>query len=97
MNDEDPIAGRGYEMAELFAHAPTEFELRPWKLSWDAPCWLDANIVLGPRSESSREHFVFNLTMPHKIDAEQRHLELIAQTIQKHTGTSIRRKTNTID
>jgi hypothetical protein len=69
VNDGDPIAGRGYEVAEVFSHAPAEFEMKPWKLSWDSPCWLDADIILVPRSEAARQHFLFNLRLPHKVDA----------------------------
>src|SRR5256885_2186754 len=69
MDDLDPIAGSGYEMAEVFAHAPDEFELTPWGLSWDSPCWVNVDIILRPRSLATQEKFILNLRMPHHVDA----------------------------
>lgn len=56
-------------LGEVFTHAPTEFELLPGKLSWDAPCWLQADIILSPRTGTARAKFFLNLKMPHQWDA----------------------------
>jgi len=69
MDELDPIAERGYEMAEVFAFAPAEFEMKPWKMSWESPCWVIADVILFPRTAAAREKFFLNLSMPHKVDA----------------------------
>jgi hypothetical protein len=56
-------------MAEVFAYAPADFELKPSKLFWDSPCWLNADLVLCPTTEATRQKFWLNLSMPHRVDA----------------------------
>jgi hypothetical protein len=59
-------------MSEVFAHAPAEYEIKPWKLTWEPPCWIHADIILSPQTADTREKFLLNLNMPHKIDAYAR-------------------------
>lgn len=66
MNSLDLTGEQELSMSEVFAHSPTEFELLPGKLSWASPCWLDVDIILGPRSEATRAKFFLNLKMPHQ-------------------------------
>lgn len=69
MDDWDPIARHRCEMAEVFAHAPTEFEITPWNLVWESPCWVCADINLRPNTPATRDKFFASLSMPHKVDA----------------------------
>jgi len=59
----------GPELSELFAHSPSEFDLVAGELSWESPCWLDADIILKPRSEAARAKFLSGLRMAHHWDA----------------------------
>ena len=70
--ESDPVAGSSFEMSEVFAHAPSEFEIKPWKLTWEQPCRIHADIILSPKTSDTREKFLLNLNMPHKIDAYAR-------------------------
>jgi len=56
-------------MAEVFAFPPSDFEMKPWRLSWESPCWVTASIILRPLTAAAREKFFPNLSMPHKVDA----------------------------
>ena len=68
MDPFDLLAGRSFEMAEVFAFPPTDFDLMP-SVFWEPTCWLNANLVLCPKTEATREKFWINLSMPHKVDA----------------------------
>jgi hypothetical protein len=70
--ESDPVAGSRFEMTEVFAHAPAEYEIKPWKLTWKQPCWIHADIILSPQTAATREKFLLNLNMPHRIDAYAR-------------------------
>ena len=69
MDDWDPIVRYQYEAADVFAHAPAEFELTPWKLGLGDPCWVHADIILAPRTPATREKFFAKLSLPHRWDA----------------------------
>src|ERR1039457_52911 len=69
MDDWDPIARYQYEANTVFAHAPAEFKLTPWKLSWEDPCWVHADILLAPQTPATRKEFFASLSVPHRWDA----------------------------
>lgn len=70
--EQDPIDRFKIDEAELFAHAPVEFEVRPMKLSWEDPCWICADISLCPRTPALREKFILNMKLSHRLDAYAR-------------------------
>jgi hypothetical protein len=65
----DPFEVSTFEMAEIFCHAPTEFEFKPSKLFWKDPCWIEADILLSPKSPAACQKFFTSLKMPHEVDA----------------------------
>ncbi len=69
MFDDDPIGKCSFELTEVCAFPPSDFEFLPSALAWEHPCWVCADIILQPLTTASREKFIYSVKFPHRWDA----------------------------
>lgn len=69
MLSSDTYGEPDYDADELFAFHPSEFEFLTTTLGWESPCWATADLTLRPKSEATKNHFLFGICLPNRWDA----------------------------